>query len=349
MNSRPSLHAVTWLLWAVAAVLTIQVAPNPFYVALVIAVAAVVVEAHGRPTAIRRAFPTLVALGVIFGVLRVFLTAVTTEATGPVAFTLPEFTLPRLLGGITFGGAVGWTVVLRAAADAFVVIGLMAAFGAFNAVAALDELLQRAPRAFHEPGLVVAVALSFVPSTIASARDAREADRARTGGRAVRRGRVLRLVMPILETGLERAAHLADSMDARGFGHLAPSRGDAVAAWFGLGSLLALGGGFVALVGRADGLATVLAAIGVGALLVAVLLASRARGHTVHRPRPLQPIDIAVVAVAVAVPVLLVLLGWIGDDTLTWTVGPLHVPGFSPAAAAVVALLAAPVLVRGPQ
>jgi energy-coupling factor transport system permease protein len=331
--------------WALAAVVSLQIAPNPYYVALVIAIAALVVDVHGRATAIRRAFPTLVVLGVTFGILRVVLTAVTTHAGPPLAVTLPAATLPRLLGGFTVGGAVAWTVLLRAAAESFVVVGIMAAFGAFNAVAAHDELLQRAPRAFHEPGLVVAVALSFVPATIASARDAREADRARTGGRIVRRGRLLRLVVPVLETGLERAAHLADSMDARGFGRLPPGPGDAAAAWVGLGALLGLGGAFVALVGGAPGVAMVLALAGLAGVAAAVALASGARSHTRHRPRPLRAVDAAIIALSIAAPLAVAAAGHVVHASLYWHTDPLHPPGFSPLAAVALMLLAAPIAV----
>ena len=43
--------------------------------------------------------------------------------------------------------AFDWPIGLRAAADAFVVVGVMAVFGAFNAVASHDELVRAAPRA----------------------------------------------------------------------------------------------------------------------------------------------------------------------------------------------------------
>ena len=43
------------------------------------------------------------------------------------------------------------------------------------------------PRAFHELGLVVTIALAFVPSTLAALRASRESDRARTGGVVVRK------------------------------------------------------------------------------------------------------------------------------------------------------------------
>ena len=100
-------------------------------------------------------------------VIRVALTAATTHTgTGTVLFTTPSFTLPQLLGGFTVGGPVEAEILLQAAAEGFVVVGVMAVFGAFNAVVSHYELVQSTPRAFYELGLVVTVVLVFVPSTI---------------------------------------------------------------------------------------------------------------------------------------------------------------------------------------
>src|SRR5207253_8636159 len=112
------------------------------------------------------------------------------------------FSRPRMLGGFRVGGTVVLPVVLQSATEGFAVVGIMAVFGAFNAVVSHYELVRAAPRAFFEPGLVLTVALAFVPSTVAAVSAVREADRARTGGRVVRRGRLVRLTVPILETGM---------------------------------------------------------------------------------------------------------------------------------------------------
>ena len=95
-------------------------------------------------------------------------------------------------------------MLAQAVADAVPVIGIMAAFGAFNSVVAHHELLRSAPRAFHEPALVVTVAITLVPATMRAFQDTREADQARAG-RAGRRGRITRTLLPVLETGMERA------------------------------------------------------------------------------------------------------------------------------------------------
>jgi energy-coupling factor transport system permease protein len=346
------LHAVTWLVWAVAAAACVQLAPNPLYVALVIALAFLVVSAHRLDTTLAKAFPVLVGLGVAFGLIRVVLTALTTHSPtidGPpehLWFTLPAFDLPQILGGFQVGGTVEGDIVLYAAAQAFAVVGVMAAFGAFNAVASHHELVQAAPRAFHEPGLIVTVGLAFVPATIGAIAAVREADRARTGGQVVRRGQLVRMAVPIVECGLERALALAESMDARGFARQARGRGDRVAGWLGLVAMLCLGGTFVALIGSRGSLGLALGATGAMALLGAVVLSSQSAGTTRYRPRALTRLDLTVGAVAIAAPIGLALLVALGDHELFWTATPLRFPTFSLAPVLCLALLATPVLVR---
>lgn len=348
MRTTSPLHAVTWLVWAVAAAASVQLAPSPVYVALVIAISVLMVDSHRLDGTLARAFPILVTLGVAFAVLRVVLTTLTTHG-GPASdvwATLPATTLPQLLGGFTVGGTIEGQVVLQSAAQAFAVVGILAAFGAFNAVASHHELLQAAPRAFHEPGLIVTVALAFVPSTMAAVGAAREADRCRTGGRVVRRGRLVRLAVPIVESGLERAMALAESMDARGFARLARGRRDQLAGWLGLASLLALGGAFLALVGHATPWAIGAGAAGLVGLVAAVVTSSQAAPTGRYRPRRRSRLDVAVGVASLLAPGGLIALGAFGNDTLTWAPYPIRFPSFSLGPAVALALLALPVLVR---
>jgi energy-coupling factor transport system permease protein len=336
---------VTWLLWAVAAAATVELAPSPLYVALVIAVAALVVQVHGLRTPLARAFPALVLMGVGFALVRIVLTAATTHGGDHVLFTTPSVQLPRLLGGFVVGGTVELPVVLQAAAESFVLVGVMAAFGAFNAVVSHYELVRSAPRAFYEPGLVVTVALAFVPSAIDAVGAVREADRARTGGRVVRRGRLLRLVVPILESGMERAMTLAESMDSRGFAHTTATAVERAVGWCVLGSLLALAAAFTALVGRAEEVALACGFVGAGALVGALAVASRRATRTRYRPAPPTGPDWAVSAIALMAPVGVAALALLGDRSLTWAAADLRWPAFDPWAGLAVAALAVPALV----
>lgn len=343
--TRPPLHAVTWFLWALAAAATVQLAPNPLYVAVVIAAAAVVVEAHGGDRPLRRAFPLLLGVGVVFAVVRVVLTGLTTHTGIGTLVELPEATLPGLFGGFTVGGTVDAGVLARAAAEGFALVGVMAAFGAFNAVVAHDELVRVAPKAFHEVGLIVTVALAFVPSTIAAVAAVREADRARTGGTVVRRGRLLRQILPVLESGLEKAIHLAESMDARGFGHLPAAPREVAGGWLGGVGLLAIAGSFLALVGRAQAVAGALVAVGVVAVLAAVAVAGRGSHRARYRPRRLTRIDRAIALGALTPPAVLAILAALDDPTLVWPRSPLGLPALNAVALVAVAALAVPALV----
>lgn len=330
MRTESPLHAIAWLVWALAAAASIELAPSPLYVALVVAVAFLVVAVHGRDTAVARtSFSVLLVFGVVFAVLRVVLTALTTHAGTDVLFTTPHVDLPRLLGGFRLGGTIELPVVLQAASESFVIIGVMAVFGAFNAVVSHHELVQSAPRAFYEVGLVVTVAIAFVPATLATVHRVGEADRARTGGRAVRRGRLVRRTVPVLESGLERSLALAESMDARGFGHQGSTGADRVSGSLLLVALLGLAGAFIALVGRAGGVAAALGMAGAASLLVAVVVASRQSRRVRYRPRRMTPADWAVATLCLAAPAGLSLLALAGDGSLVWTASPLRLPALN--------------------
>ncbi len=138
---------------------------------------------------------------------------------------------------------------------------------------------------------------------------------------------------------------LAESMDARGFARLERSRSDRVAGWLGLGSLLALGGSFVALVGRSSGWAIAAAGAGVVGLVGAVVVSSRGSRTTRYRPRKATTVDLAVSLVVLAAPAGMAALSALGNDTLVWTAYPLRFPTVSLGPLLCLALLAVPALV----
>jgi len=344
---RPRLHSLTWLVWALSALVCVQLAPNPLSVVLVVGVAFLMVELHGNRSPLARAFPLLVALSLVFVAVKVVINGLTFHGgAGPVLFSLPQFMVPSWLGGYPVGGPVELVVVLQAAVEGFVVVGVVAVFGAFNATVSHYELVQSAPRAFHEPGLVVVVALAFVPSVVNAALAVREADRARTGGVVVRRGRLVRLAIPVLESGMEKALALAESMDSRGFGRGTAAASEKAAGWCGLGALGLLGAAFLALVGEARSVGLVLAAAAVIVLGCAVWLASRASRRSRYRPTRLGRTDFVVMAVVVCAPLLVAAIRLTGTAGITWTVSaPIQPPAFSPLVLAALACLAVPAFV----
>jgi energy-coupling factor transport system permease protein len=200
------------------------------------------------------------------------------------------------------------------------------------------------PRTFHEPGLILTVGLAFVPATIASARAVQESDRCRTGGEPVRRGRIIRSAVPLLESGLERAVSLSESMDSRGFARQAPSTGDRLAGWLALVGLLAFAGLLVALVGGSNAMAAVLAGLGILALVGAVAVGSRRSPRTRYRRRPLTWFDGVVMGSTALALGTLGLLSLRNDGSLGWDVSPLGLPTLAIGPVLAIALLAVPAL-----
>ncbi len=95
---------------------------------------------------------------------------------------------------------------------------LLIVFGTFNAVTDPSAVVRLAPRRFHEPAL--AAALALVDRT-AHHRDGGPGPRGAAAARdpTLARWRSLpALAVPVLETGMEEAVTLAESMDARGHG-----------------------------------------------------------------------------------------------------------------------------------
>lgn len=334
-------HTVVWLVWAVSAVAAVQLAPGPFTVLLVIGVSALLVETCAEHRGLAKAFPVLVGAAAAFSLLRVALTALTTHGGADVLVRLPSFRLPALLGGFSVGGTIERAVVMRSVTEGLVVVGVIAALAAFNAVVSHHELLRLLPRAFHELGLVISVALAFVPSTLAAVTAVREADRARTGSTTVHKRRVLRTVGPVLETGLERALLLAESMESRGFARRVPGRVERRAGVLSLIGLLLLSGAFAGLLARRPALAAGLAAAGGAGLAIAVLVVSRAARGGRLRAAPMSARDRAMLAAIVAAPLLLAWLATAGA-TLRWDVHASAYPPLPAAAAPVILLLAAP-------
>jgi energy-coupling factor transport system permease protein len=184
------LHPGAWMLWATCAGLVVFSTTNPFYLGPVVAAAWFVYATCRVEGPSARAFRTF-AIG------------------GLIAMTLRT--------ALVFLGTVDASNVIYAALEGARLAALLIVFGTFNSVTDPSAVVRLAPRRFHEPALAASLALSIAPRTIASAARVREAQRLR--GIQIARWRSLpALAVPVLESGMEEAVTLAESMDARGHG-----------------------------------------------------------------------------------------------------------------------------------
>ena len=222
------MHPGAWLVWTLCGGLVAISTTNPFYLVPLFGCAWIVHGLKARPGPGARSFK----LFALFG-LAVIVTRTALVVLGPVS-----------AGSVAAASLEG----LRLAV-------LLAVYGAFNSVADPFRVLRLAPRRLYEPALAAALALSIAPRTVEAVGRVREAQRLR--GIDTRRLRALpALAVPVLETGMEEAVTLAESMDARGHGrgprtHLRPER---FSPWAWLTVAASVGGlaAFVALGGSED-------------------------------------------------------------------------------------------------
>jgi energy-coupling factor transport system permease protein len=168
---------------------------NPFYLVVIAAAAWVVYAAHRKPGPHLRSFRIFLIFGLFAMAARTALVLV-----DPVVHV-----------AITTSG------VLLALLEGARIATLLCVFGTFNSVSDPYELLRLAPPRVYEPMLAASLALSLAPRTIATVAEVREAQTIR-GAKAGSWRTLSALVVPVLETGMEEAVTLAESMDARGHG-----------------------------------------------------------------------------------------------------------------------------------
>ncbi len=269
--------ARAWLLWALTILLAASYSRNPLYSILLLLVtlwvhdACAIQEEQTSPFAPLRFALFSVSMAAVFN-------AVSTHFGTTHLFRLPHW-LPL------FGGVVTLEAVIFGAINGLNLAVIFSSFTAFNQVLAVRDLIQLAPRAFHESGVVLSIALTFIPQTLKSLRRIREAQAVR--GHRVRGLRDwVPILTPLLVSALERAMALAEAMVARGYATVAAAAQMRTRVLLVLGLLTLLGGWLAHVFMPAVRVPAVVALLLGGVLLLTALwLAGRGVTHTVYRPR----------------------------------------------------------------
>jgi len=242
------------------------------------------------------------------------------------------------------GGAVTLEALVFGAINGLNLTVIFVSFTAFNRALTVRDLLALTPRAFHESGVVLSIALTFVPQTIHNLQRIREAQAVRG-----RRLRGLRdwapIFTPLLVSALERALTLAEAMVARGYATVAAAAHTPMRVALAL-SLLTIVGGWLAYLFAppARGLAGGMLALGAALLVGVAWRIGRSVRHTVYRSRHWRARDTLIVAACI--PLLFLLLTRRGlfyyspYPGLTW-------PPFDPLAGLSLLGLLAPALLAG--
>jgi energy-coupling factor transport system permease protein len=272
------LHVGSLLVWLLAAAVPAFALRNPLYLVLVLGSAWLVLNALGRGTTVGTSWAGLIRIGLFLVVLTIPFNALANHSGQIVLFRLPA-------GWPILGGPVTLEAAVAGAVNGLGLFTILVVFAAFNAASDQYELLRATPAFLFQAGVVVSIAITFVPQLMLSAKEIREAQRIR--GHRFRGVRaLLPLILPLLATSLERAIQLAETMEARGFGaSVRPaSRRQATLSLLGtLAALLSLLAGLFALAYLPFGSAWGRALAACGAL--GLLLLFWLQGRRVQRTR----------------------------------------------------------------
>ncbi|MDE9366431.1 CbiQ family ECF transporter T component [Luteipulveratus sp. YIM 133132] len=298
--SRPRLlHPVAWWAWGLLLAAAASRTTNPVYLLLLLAVVGWVVVQR-RETGASSTMGVFLAIALTAVAIRVVMTILLGSAIGgrTVLVDLPEVPLPDWMAGVRLGGPVQLEALLDAVYHGLQLATILVCVGACNVLADPRRLLRYVPATLYDVGTAVVVALTYVPQLADDARRVRTARRLRGhDGRGVRE--VARLVVPVLESSLDRSLALAASMESRGYGRVTLAQKEhrrSVAL-----TMVGLGGVLVGVYGLLDSstpaaLGLPVLAVGSACAVAALLTGSRRDRRTPYRRDPWRAPETLVIA-----------------------------------------------------
>ncbi len=320
------------MVWVVSAAAAVMLVHNPVYTVIVLLAARVAGVVCARSDApfslsLARIGGLILALSALFNMLMVHVGEL-------VLFRLPA-------NWLWIGGPYTVEAGVFGLSNGLVLLTLLVIFTTLNTAVSTSELVRLMPRALRDLGVVILIAVTYLPETMGQLRRIREAQAIR--GHRVRGLRDWRpILIPLLIGGLERAMSVAEAMAARGYGATADARQPFFVQFLLLVGLLAVFGGW-ALSFWAGWPGWLL--LGAGVVLIAALLwrLGRQTPHTRYRPRLWTRWDTGMVVTAV-LPLIIIL---INRDGLTYSPYPaLDWPGFDPLVGLSLLLFLFPAVVR---
>ncbi len=282
-------NTYTWLAWLVAALVSLSVTRNPFYLGLLLLWLGILwwrgktQNAPPVPFSPFRFGAVVIILSAIFNALMVHVG--TTEL-----FRLPA-------DWLLVGGAITLEAAVYGALNGMALTGFLLAFSILNQMLPVHALVRVIPRAFYPVAVVISIAITFIPTTLRQFRQIKEAQAVR-GHQLHGLRDWLPLFLPLLIGGLERAVNLAEAMTARGFAASDISAHTAAARLAMIGGLLLVLIGWALRLLWSAGWGTALLALGVLLLGGTLYFSGRRVPHTTYRRQRWHRRDTALTAVA---------------------------------------------------
>lgn len=200
--------------WFASILIVSTLIRNPLYLLILFLAVALIFVLKRPPNP--GPWDAFLKLGAVFFGVSLIYNVLISHYGATVITTLPSW-IPAFGGNLTleaaaYGAIFGLTFT----------IGIFA-FAVLNITVGVSEIARFLPNAARGAATVITVTMNFVPATVATAREIREAQdiRGQTYGRgltgAVRRAGAV--VTPLIIAGLERAVVTAELMESRAYGN----------------------------------------------------------------------------------------------------------------------------------
>ena len=326
----------SWLIWFSAIVVIAMVTRNPLYALILLAIAGFASETQSNNQNSMKLPLGRVAIVIIF--FSVVYNALFIHAGDHVLITLPRWPL--------IGGAITLEAIVDGARNGLMLLTLLAIFVAFNAVIPVSDLVRMTPSALKDIGVVILVAITYIPETRRQLVRIREAQSIR--GHELHGLKDWRPVLvPLLVAGFERSLRLSETMVARGYGSVRTEHhGVSKRAALLVATISALTGWVLLLAGFLIGWIFI-----IGTILFVVIIAlseNKEIRRTKYRSHSWHLKDWLLVLVAV-ISVAVVLIPLVDVDRTTLSYSPyqgLALPEFDLVIGLALGLLVVPLLVN---
>lgn len=326
----------SWLIWFGAIIVIAMVTRNPLYALILLAISWLASATQGNNHNALKLPLGRVAVIILF--FSIVYNALFVHAGDHVLLTLPQWPL--------IGGAITMEAIVDGARNGLMLLTLLVVFVAFNAVIPVSDLVRMTPPALKDIGVVILVAITYVPETRRQLIRIREAQAIR--GHELHGLRDWRPVLvPLLVAGFERSLRLSETMVARGYGSVGTEHhGGGKRAALLISVISVLAGWVLLLAGFIVGWVLI-----IGSILFVIIIAlsenreirrTKYRIHTWH-------LGDWLLVVAAAISFALVFIPITGVDRSTLSYSPyqsLALPEFDPIIGLALGLLAIPVLIN---
>jgi energy-coupling factor transport system permease protein len=211
-------HATTWWLWAVCAAISISIQNALSVVVLLIALSIWISRSLITDAKHWKSFLVMMRIAAFILISRILLQIILGVPVGShILLRLPEINLPSWISGLRIGGIVTAESLSASLNDSLRLAGLIVVIATAVSLTTTSRVIQQLPVAFHELGMVIIIAFTFLPHLFADVQRIKQASRWR-GQDSSKLRTISHNLVSISESALERSVRLAAALTVRGYG-----------------------------------------------------------------------------------------------------------------------------------